>query len=54
MNSQFSENKEIVAGKKLSTKNNTLEFAGTLKQEMLIPKLASLGIKSSDSRAKPI
>ena len=54
MNSQFSQKGAIMVRRKLRNENNTLEFEGTLKQEMLIPKLVSLGIKSSDSNAKMI
>ena len=49
MNSEFSQRKGIIVRRRLRNMRNSLEFEGALKQEILIPKLDSPGIKSSDS-----
>jgi hypothetical protein len=54
MNSEFFQKGGLIFRGESRNKNNTFEFEGTFKQEMLIPKFVGLGIKGSDSNAKVI
>jgi hypothetical protein len=54
MNSEFFQKGGLIVRSKSRNKNITLEFVGTFKQEMMIPKFVGLGIKSSDSNDKVI